>query len=1094
MNLAQFSIKRPIFISCIVILMVVTGMIGMNRMGVDLFPPIDFPVVTVTTVYPGATPEEIEKLISKPLEEQVSTISGMKRLSSRNLEGISVLIAEFTYETDVKYAEEKMREKVSLARNNLPDDLEEEPLVRQFDFTNMPVLTLAVMADLPPSELYDLVKEKIKPLIEQADGVGEVLLSGGTRREIQIELDRAKLNAYEIPAFSVAENLKNSGANVPIGKFDRGERSTIFKTVGEFNALDQIRKSVVNFAGDVSNAVTVDKIGTVRDGAEDVKTLAYIYYPVKDREKKSFFGGKNAGKVEKETRPCIILDVYKQSGANSVAVADRVMKRIDRVNEVIQKHSGNPRMVFVYDTAKWIRSNIADVQETMIIGIILAVIVVYFFLGNVRSTIITGIAIPNSILGAFVIMYFMGFTVNLMTLMALSLSVGLLVDDAIVVRENIFRKLESGMPAFKAAAVGTTEVMLAVLATTLTIIAVFLPIGFLQGIVGRFFHQFGLAVVFAMCISLFDALAVAPLLSAYFAGTGEKAKNRLVVWFDRLQDRIDALYAKVLEFSVNRPIMIMGVTTLVFFLSLGAFGVIGKTFSPDADENEVMVNFEMPAGTSIEGTMELAQKIAEKLKGIPEVDYMTIKAGNDQGEYNLGVVGVFFVSQSDGRKRHSVEIKKDIRKMLGEFAFAQPSVDEYNATGGGTDKPFILNITGEDLDVLQKYSVEVVERLKKFKDLAEVSTSYKPGKPEFQVVLDNQRMQTLGVNHRMAGMELRYHIEGGVVGKFRDKGLEYDVRMRLKPEQRDLKQTFYETRVPNVQMKMIPLSAIATGKDAVGPAKILRQDRARVIQVMANIAPGGAVGTAIEETRKLLEKDLPMPEGVGYSFVGQADSFEDMVSNILFAFMLSLLFIYLVLASLYESFITPVTIFMALPPALSGAFFSLLITRLNMDMFSMIGIIMLLGLVTKNSILLVDFALEGVRSGLDRKEAIRRAGMVRLRPILMTTFAMLAGTLPLALGIGEAAQYRQSMGVVIIGGLIISTLITLIVVPAVFEYVDRFREAIEGTFRPKAAVAGSVKDAFDNGVQFTPAVELPPVARIKEKVKEKVKDRLKKRK
>jgi HAE1 family hydrophobic/amphiphilic exporter-1 len=361
-------------------------------------------------------------------------------------------------------------------------------------------------------------------------------------------------------------------------------------------------------------------------------------------------------------------------------------------------------------------------------------------------------------------------------------------------------------------------------------------------------------------------------------------------------------------------------------------------------------------------------------------------------------------------------------------------------------------------------------------------------------VLDNQRMQTLGVNHRMAGMELRYHIEGGVVGKFRDKGLEYDVRMRLKPEQRDLKQTFYETRVPNVQMKMIPLSAIATGKDAVGPAKILRQDRARVIQVMANIAPGGAVGTAIEETRKLLEKDLPMPEGVGYSFVGQADSFEDMVSNILFAFMLSLLFIYLVLASLYESFITPVTIFMALPPALSGAFFSLLITRLNMDMFSMIGIIMLLGLVTKNSILLVDFALEGVRSGLDRKEAIRRAGMVRLRPILMTTFAMLAGTLPLALGIGEAAQYRQSMGVVIIGGLIISTLITLIVVPAVFEYVDRFREAIEGTFRPKAEVAGSVKDAFDSGVQFTPAVELPPVARIKEKVKEKVKDRLKKRK
>jgi HAE1 family hydrophobic/amphiphilic exporter-1 len=1089
MNIAQFSIKRPIFISCLVILMMITGVIGLNRMGVDLFPPIDFPVVTVTTIYPGATPEEIEKLISKPLEEQVSTISGIKRLSSRNLEGISIVIAEFTYETDVKYAEQKMREKVALARNNLPDDLEDEPLVRQFDFTNMPVLTLAVMAELPPAEMYDLVKEKIKPLIEQADGVGEVMISGGTRREIRIELDRAKLNAYEIPAFTVAENIRNSGANVPIGKFDRGGQSTIFKTVGEFNAIEQIRKSVVNFAGDVANAVTVDRIGTVRDGTEDIETLTYLYYPVKDEKKRSFFGKKDGKKVEKETRPCIILDVYKQSGANSVAVADRVVKRIDRVNEVIKTHSGNPRLVFVYDTAKWIRSNIADVQETMIIGIILAVIVVYFFLGNVRSTIITGIAIPNSILGAFVIMYFMGFTINLMTLMALSLSVGLLVDDAIVVRENIFRKLESGMSAFKAAAVGTTEVMLAVLATTLTIIAVFLPIGFLQGIVGRFFHQFGLAVVFAMCISLFDALAVAPLLSAYFAGTGAKAKNRLVVWFDRLQDRTDALYAKVLTFSVNRPVTIIGVTSLVFFLSIGAFAVIGKTFSPDADENEVMINFEMPSGTSIQGTMEVAQKIAERMKSIPELDYMTIKAGNDQGEYNLGVVGVFFVTQSEGRKRHSVEIKKDIRKLLEDFAFVQPSVDEYNATGGGTDKPFILNLTGEDLDVLQNYSVAVVERLRTFKDLAEVSTSYKKGKPEFQVVLDNQRMQTLGVNHKMAGMELRYHVEGGVVGKFREKGLEYDVRMRLKPEQRDLKQTFYETRVPNVQMKMIPLSAIATGRDAVGPAKILRQDRARVIQVMANIAAGGAVGTAIEETRNLLEKELPMPDGVGYSFVGQADAFEDMVSNILFAFMLSLLFIYLVLASLYESFITPVTIFMALPPALSGAFISLFITGLNMDMFSMIGIIMLLGLVTKNSILLVDFALEGVRSGLERKEAIRRAGMVRLRPILMTTFAMLAGTLPLALGIGEAAQYRQSMGVVIIGGLIISTLITLIVVPAVFEYVDRFREAIEGTFRPKPEMAGTVEDAFGNGVQFAPAVELPPVARMKEKIKERIKKR-----
>ncbi len=525
MNIAKLSIKRPIFISCLVITMLVTGMIGLSRLGVDLFPPIDFPVVTVTTLYGGATPQEVEQLISKPLEEQISTISGMKRLSSRNLEGVSIVVAEFTYETDVRYAEEKMREKVALARPNLPDDLEDEPLIRQFDFTDQPVMTLAVIADLPPTEIYDLAKERIKPLLEQVAGVGEVRIIGGTRREIQVELDRNKLNAYEISALTVADRIKNAGANIPIGKYDQGARSTLFRAIGEFTNVEQIKKTVVSFAGDVANSVRVESLGTVRDAAQEVKTLAYLYYPANEQASRPglidrVFRNKKAEPRKHETRPCLVMDVFKQSGANTVAVADGVMGRIEKVNEVVKASKGAPRLVFVYDTAKYIRRNIDDVKETMIIGIILAVFVVYLFLGNIRSTIITGVAIPNSILGAFVVMYFMGFTINIMTLLALSLAVGLLVDDAIVVRENIFRKLESGMHPVKAAEHGTTEVMLAVIATTLTIIAVFLPIGFLQGIVGRFFKQFGLAVVFAMAISLFDALAVAPLLSAYFSGTG----------------------------------------------------------------------------------------------------------------------------------------------------------------------------------------------------------------------------------------------------------------------------------------------------------------------------------------------------------------------------------------------------------------------------------------------------------------------------------------------------------------------------------------------------------------------------------------------
>ncbi|HOO70999.1 MAG TPA: efflux RND transporter permease subunit [Spirochaetota bacterium] len=1052
MTIANFSIKRPIFITCVVILMLVTGGISLNRIGVDIFPPIDFPLVTVTTTYPGASPEEIEKLISKPLEEQISTISGLEELASRNYEGYSVVIARFSYETEIKYAEEKMREKVALARNDLPDDLTDDPLVKQWDFTDLPVITMAVSADLSRADLYDLVKEKIKPLIEQVDGVGEVTLTGGTRREIQVELDRNKLNAYEIPALTVAESLKSSGANIPVGKFDRGSKSTTFKTVGEFKSVDQIKKTVVSFSGDVASAVTLDKLGRVIDGAEEEDNLAYIYYQKKkiNEEEAGFlnkiFREKKEEKKEYELQQCIILDVYKQSGANSVAVADGVMERIDRVNAVVKKSPGNPRLTFVYDTAKYIRLNIRDVEETMIIGILLAVLVVYLFLGNIRSTVITGVAIPNSIIGAFVLMYFMGFTMNLMSLMALSLAVGLLVDDAIVVRENIYRKIESGMSPLKAAERGTTEVMLAVIATTLTILAVFFPIAFMEGIVGRFFKQFGLTVVFAMSISLFDALTVAPLLSAYFAGKGGKANNAVVKSFDRFQNGLDYYYEKIVNFSLSHPLIIIGATTLIFFGSLGAFALIGKTFEPEADQSEFSINIQVPVGTSLSGTQETAIKIADLMKSLPELNYMTMTVGNSQSEDYKATINIFLVPLGE-RDRSSMEIKAEVRKIMKQFAFAQPSVDEY--MGGDSNKPFILNIRGENLEEIQEYSVKVMKKLEEISDLTELATSYQPGKPEFQIHLDENKMQMLGVNHRSAGMELRYHVEGGVVGKFRDKGLEYDVRLRLKPDQRDLKSAFANTRVPNMQYKMIPLSAVAEGKDARSPAKILRQSRGRVVQIMANIAPGGAVGTALSRTRNILEKEIPMPPGISYSFIGAADSFGDMTTSMITAFTLALIFIYLVLASLYESFFTPVTIFLALPPAIAGGAYALFFTGKLMDMFCMIGLVMLLGLVSKNSILLVDFALDGVRAGLNRKEAIKKAGRARLRPILMTSFAMLAGTLPLALGIGEAAQYRQGMGIVIIGGLILSTLITLVVVPAVFEYIDIFREFIESKFRPE---------------------------------------------
>ncbi|MBN1533475.1 MAG: efflux RND transporter permease subunit [Spirochaetes bacterium] len=1071
MNIAQLSIKRPIFISSLVILLLITGRIALNRMGVDLFPDVTLPIVVVTTTYPGAAPEEIENLISRPLEDELVSVSGVKRITSRNYEGTSLVVIEFPVETDVKDVEQQVRDRVALVRPKMPDDVD-EPLVRRFDPFDVPVARIAISADMPPTKLYDLAKEDIKARIEQVKDVGSVRIIGGTRREIQVELDMEKMQLYQFSATSIANKIKNSGVNIPAGKHERGAQETIFRAVAQFESIQQIKDVVVSFSGDFASVV-LSQVAEIKDGTEDATSLGFLYAPVTDGKSggesgsfiKNLFSKGKRREVRRESKPTLMLDVFKQSGSNTVAVAEGVGKRLEKINRDIHDMPGHPRVDLVYDGARWIRINIDDVFETIILGVILAVVVVYLFLGNVRSTIITGIALPNSLLGAFVLMYLMGFTINMMSLLALSLTVGLLVDDAIVVRENIFRKLEHGFHPVQAAEVGTMEVALAVIATTSTIIAVFFPIGFMSGIVGQFFKQFGFTVVFAMLISLFDALTVAPLLSAYFAGKAHARRNRVVVLFDRFQDALERYYEVIIRFSLKHPLIVIGITTAVFFASLGTLGFLKKTFFPETDQPEFMVNLELPPGTSLEGTREVTARLEERIKKLPEVNMMSTVVGGSQGEANKSVIGVTLIPSSQ-RKRTSFDLKAVIRDYFKDFAFAKPNITHYSTTGSSGNYPFMLSIAGSDLPQLEEYAGKLVERLKKIPDLIEINTSLQAGRPEFQIQLEPRRMQLLGVESSAVGLELRYLIAGEVVGQLHENGLQYDVRMRLRPEQRDLKTIYSRVKVPNNLgggSKLIPLSAISRTTEKLGSSYILRQDRARVVQVNANIAPGGGVGDAIDKVRRIMRTELPLPQGVTYSFIGQTESYGELVTNMMIAFVLSLVFIYLVLSSLYESFITPFTILVAIPPALSGALFALLLSDEMLSMMSMIGIIMLMGLVTKNSILLVDFTMEGIRQGLSRDEAILKAGIIRLRPILMTTFAMIAGTIPVAFGLGEAAATRTAMGMAILGGLIISTMITLFVVPAIFGYIDRFREAIESRFRPK----------YDMHVPAGPAPEEP---------------------
>jgi HAE1 family hydrophobic/amphiphilic exporter-1 len=1058
MNIARLAIKRPILITSIVFTILIVGLISMSRLGIDMYPDVQFPYVVVQTIYAGSAPEEIENLITKPIEDEVSSISGLKRVSSRNMENVSLVICQFNLGVDVKYAEQQVKDKVDRIRRNLPEDIE-EPLIMRYDPADMPIARVSVSASLSPNDLYDLAKEEIKVGFQQVNDVASVQIIGGQRREIQVELDRNKLNQSRVSALAVANAIKSAGINVPVGKHDKGTAETTFRTVAQFTDINQIANAVVTFSGDVGNAISVKSLGTVKDGSEEKTTIGYLYAPVNDvQTEKSGFFSKKSSQIKRETKPALFLEVYKQSGANTVAVVDGLVARIDKLNEQMKDRDGKPKLTLIYDGASIVRMNLEEVRTTIILGIILAVVVVYLFLGNVRSTFITGIALPNSLLGAFILMYLMGYTINVITLLALSLTVGLLVDDAIVVRENIFRKLELGMKPGDAAEKGTTEVMLAVIATTLTIMAVFVPIGFLSGIVGQFFKQFGFTIVFAMAISLFDALTVAPFLSAYFAGKAHVTQNVVIRTFDRFQRWLEAWYGRIMSFTIEHPIIIILITTIIFLGSLATAPFIKKTFMPVSDWGEFIAQIQMPAGTSLDGTTAVALKVSERIRQeIPEMDKISIIIGINtmqQQQANFAQFGLSLVKGNE-RKRNAGEIKDHIRKILKkEFGNARPKVSDYSM-GMTSMAPFYLNLIGNDLDAIDQYAQKLVQEIKKIPDLTDVDTSTEEGKPEFQVVFDTNKMQQFGIMPAVAGGELRYQIAGEVVGKLHQKGLEYDVRLRLKPEQRDLRAAYRESKIPNQMYRLVPLSAISKGVEKLGPSQILREDRSRVVQITANLAPDGAIGSAMDQAVAIMKKKLPPPKGITYLFIGQAEDLKELISNIILAMMLAVIFIYFILASLYESFITPVTILFALPPALSGAFLALFMFNEMLNMFSMIGIIMLMGLVTKNSILLVDFALEGYRSGMTRKEAIYKAGMTRLRPILMTTFAMLAGTLPIALGIGEVAKFRMAMGIAIIGGLILSTFLTLIVVPALFEYIDIIREWIESKFRPKYQISAA---------------------------------------
>ena len=1013
MNLPQLAIKRPAFITCVAILIIILGFMAYRALGVDLFPDVSFPVVSVTTNYKGAAPEEIEAQISKPMEEQFSTIQGVKQINSTNEEGYSVVVIQFTLETDSKEAEQRVRDRLSLVRPLLPKDIE-EPVIQRLDPSDQPIMTLGLKSDLTSPQAYDLADQVIKPLLAQLSGVGVVDIFGASKREIRVELDRNKLNAYRLSASGVADNIGLNGLNVPVGKFETAGNNVLFRSVGQYDDLDRLRHTVVNFVGsDVP--ITVDKIGQVVDTVEDAQNYS------------SFKGV-----------PGLFLRIHKQTKANTVAVADEIKADLDSLNAILKTRPGNAALSVIQDDSWGIRLNLEDVQQTIFLGIILTVLVVLLFLGSFRSTLITITALPTSLLGAFIIMNWMGFTLNFMTILALSLAVGLLIDDAIVVRENIWRHMEEGEEPKKAAEHGTMEVALAVIATTGVILAVFMPIAFLKGTVGQFFKQFGMTVCFAMIISLFEALTMGPMLSAYWAGRGGKPSDKLAFfrWFDDFQTWLEKGYEKVIVWAIHHRFRVVLAAFLIFVGSLFLGKYIPFTFVPNGDNPEFQVALKGPPNMALDTTRDWTSKVSAIVRSHPEIDVTAETVGDTQGNENVSNIYIRLIDYRK-RKKTADELKVEIRKELEPYReLLQPQIGDRDALGN--QAPFSLDIVGPDYKVLQPIVDRLVAKIKNIPGLEDVETNYDGGKAEFQAVLDPAKCRQLGVLGIQAGNELRTQIEGTVPAKFRENGLDYDIRVRMQEDQRDLQKDFNAVYVPNTNNRMVRLSDIASPVTTEGPSKINRLDRQRYIEITGQLGKGGALGNIINQANKILAAEN-LPPGVSGKIVGQGKDLQDLSISMLVAMGLALLFTYMILTSLYDSPIIPMSIMISIPLAIVGAFVALLLMHQTLNIFTMISLIMLMGLVTKNAILLVDYVVRMENEGMSRDEAIRRAGVIRLRPILMTTMALIMGMMPVALALNEVAKFRQSMGVAVIGGLISSLILTLIVVPSVYGYFDDLR-------------------------------------------------------
>jgi len=1021
----RVSINNPVLATMMMLAFVVLGLFSYNRLAVDQFPDVSFPVVVVQTEYPGAAPEIVESDVTRKIEEQVNTVSGVNKLSSRSYEGLSVVIVEFDLVTDPAKAAQDVREKVALVKATFKREVK-EAIISRFNPDDQPVISLAVQSPSRDArELTTLAEQVVKRRIENARGVGRVTVVGGVRREVQIVLRPAEMEALKVGVDQILTALRNENQELPAGSIVTREREQSVQIRGRLKAVADFERIVVARRG--GQPVYLGQVARVVDGQEERESLATV-----------------------DGQRAISLDVVKAQGENTIEVVDNVR----RIAAELQKQlPPDVKLGVVRDQSTSIRNSVKGVQRNIVEGAILTVVIVFLFLSSWRSTVITGLTLPISLIGTFLVMYAMGFTLNLVTLLALSICVGLLIDDAIVVRENIVRHQAMGKHHRLAALEGTAEIGLAVTATTFTIVAVFLPVGFMGGIIGQFFKQFGVTVAFAVILSMFISFTLDPMLSAVWPdpdaegakGTGPVA--RLLRGFERVMRRLEDGYVAVLRWGLAHRWTTIGGAVLTLVAALAMARTIGSEFVPQPDNNEMYLQFYTPVGSSLELTADKARQVDAALREFPEVvfTYATVNTGATQGK-NYATVFVRLKDRKE-RTRSVKQLVAPVRERIERVAgITITNLGVFSTFG---NKQIEVSVQGPDQRQLESLAALAVAEMRQVPGVVDLDTSSKPAKPTIAVEIDRALASDLGVGVAQVGGALRPLLAGEVASTWKAPDDEnYDVRIRLPIEGRrdieDLARLTVASALPDADgaPRMVPLRQVAKLVASEGPTQINRKNLTREIAITANVY-GAAPGTVGLEIQRRL-KTVTLPPGYAFVTGGATKDMQESFGFALQALLLAVVFIYMILASQFRSFIQPVAIMASLPLSLIGVMVALLAWRSTLNMFSVIGFIMLMGLVTKNAILLIDFANQQRRAGMDRAQALLAAAEIRLRPILMTTLAMVFGMLPLAVSTTEGAEQRAPMAHAVIGGVVASTLLTLLVVPVLYTLLDDLAARIGG--------------------------------------------------